>query len=521
MSTAEETTTKPILMEQVRHWAETQPDHVALRWETGERTYAQLHERACRLANGLNALGLGAEDRIAILDKNGPAHIELLLGAPLIGAVGAPVNFRLAPREVVAIMQDAGSRFLIVGEEFAALADAAKQEIDGLEVRTIEGDYETWLAEQDADDPGLHPSRDDVACQLYSSGTTGLPKGVELTHGNLAASLSGYDGFAQFGPDSVNLACLPMFHIGGGGVALAGLYAGVTNRLVRDIVPNDLLDTIEQEGITHAALVPAVIGALLMMPGVEERDLSRWQMCLYGASTISPTMLGNAVRVLGCSFSQGYGLTETTGIAVLLPPDDHDPDGPNAHRLRAAGRPVNGMEAKIVSPDTLEDVPAGEIGEIWLRGPNVMKGYFGKPEETEEALVDGWFRSGDAGRMDDDGYIYIEDRVKDMIISGGENIYPFEIELVLSEHPAVADVAVIAVPSEKWGETPKAIVVLAEGVDAPSEEDLIAFTRENLARYKCPTSVDLVAEIPRSPTGKILKKELRAPFWEGQDRGVA
>ena len=385
-----ETVVRTSLTDRVRGWAAERPGHVALRWEAGELTYAQLLARMAQLANGLAARGIGEGDRVAILDKNGPRHLELLLGAPLAGAVGAPVNFRLAPREVEAVLRDSEARLLLAGEEFLEVGERAAAAIDGLELLVLESagprGYEAFLAGAPAEDPGRAVDPEDVAAQLYSSGTTGLPKGVELTHANLAASLAGYGEFAGFGPESVNLACLPMFHIGGGGVALAGLYAGITNRLVRDIVPAQLLDTIEDEGITHAALVPAVIGFLMQEPGVEQRDFSRWQSCLYGASAISPTMLGEAVRLFGCRFSQGYGLTETTGISVLLPPEDHDPDGPNAHRLRAAGKPIRGMELRIVRPLTAEPADTGEIGEIWLRGPNVMRGYFNNPAATAEAL---------------------------------------------------------------------------------------------------------------------------------------
>jgi long-chain acyl-CoA synthetase len=522
-----ETTTRELgLVDHVRTWADTRTDHIAVRWEGGELTYREFFERACRLAGALADMGIAKGDRVAILDKNGPAHLEVLVGAPLIGAVGTPVNFRLVRSEIEAVVRDAQARVLVAGSEFRADAEAVADAL-GVPLYVIdapEGDpqsYEAWIGAQEPTDPGISPAMDDVACQLYSSGTTGLPKGAELTHANLRSSLTNYGRFADFKPDSVNLAPLPMFHIGGGGVALAGLWAGVTNRLVRDVVPGELLDTIEKERVTHAALVPTIIGALLQVPGVESRDLSSWEICLYGASPISPALLAQAVRVLGCKFAQGYGLTETTGIAVLLPPEDHDPDGANAHRLRAAGRPVHGMEAKIVVPGEDREAPVGEIGEIWLRGANVMKGYFNNPEETAKAITpDGWFKTGDAGRMDADGYIYIEDRVKDMIVSGGENIYPFEIEAKLLEHPAIQDVAVIGVPHERWGETPKAMVVLAEGRQL-TEQEVIDFAKQHLASYKCPTSVDFLDELPRSPTGKILKKELRKPFWEGRERLVS
>jgi long-chain acyl-CoA synthetase len=241
---------------------------------------------------------------------------------------------------------------------------------------------------------------------------------------------------------------------------------------------------------------------------------------VYGASPISEDVLARSVTTFGCKFWQAYGLTETTGAVVNLAPADHDPNGPNRHRLRSCGLPGPGVEIRIVDTDALADCPQGEVGEIWIRSPQVMKGYWNMPDETAKSIdPDGWFRSGDAGYLDEDGYLYIHDRVKDMIVSGGENVYPAEVENVLMGHPAIADVAVIGVPHEKWGETAKAVVVRAAGADV-SEQDVIDYARERLARFKCPTSVDWVDALPRNPSGKILKKDLRGPYWEGRSRNV-
>jgi len=290
--------------------------------------------------------------------------------------------------------------------------------------------------------------------------------------------------------------------------------------LVRDLDPAVVVDLIERDRVTHAFLVPVALQFMLAVPGVEDRDFSALDTFLYGASPISEKVLSDSIRTFGCRFMQVYGLTETTGSVVLLPAEDHDPDGPNRHRLRAAGLPMGDNEVRVVDSDTGEDVPTGDVGEIWVRGSTVMKGYWHLPEATEEAIrPGGWFRSGDAGYFDDDGYLYLYDRVKDMIVSGGENVYPAEVENVLMSHPGVADVAVIGVPSEKWGETPKAMVVRAPGTEA-TESELIAYCKENLAGFKCPTSVDWVEALPRNPSGKVLKKDLRAPFWEGHDRQI-
>jgi long-chain acyl-CoA synthetase len=285
-------------------------------------------------------------------------------------------------------------------------------------------------------------------------------------------------------------------------------------------VPAALVELIERERITHAFLVPAVLQFMLAVPGVAERDFSALRTFLYGASPISEQVLATSVRTFGCEFVQAYGLTETTGTVVILPAADHDPSGPNRHRLRAVGIAVPGSEVRVVDTVTGEDVAQGEVGEIWIRSPMVMKGYWNMPEATEDAIrPGGWFRSGDAGYVDADGYLYMYDRVKDMIVSGGENVYPAEVENVLMSHPGVADVAVIGIPSERWGETPRAMVVRAPGSEV-TEQELIAHAREHLATFKCPTSVEWVEALPRNPSGKVLKKDLRAPFWEGRDRLV-
>jgi long-chain acyl-CoA synthetase len=259
---------------------------------------------------------------------------------------------------------------------------------------------------------------------------------------------------------------------------------------------------------------------LLMTPGIDDADFSSLRAIVYGASPISRDVLVRAIDRFGCDFYQAYGLTETTGAVVMLPAADHDPDGPHPERLQAAGLAMPGVELRIADPVTSAPVPAGAVGELWIRSSQVMAGYWNQPHETAHAITpDGWFRSGDAGYLDDDGYFFISDRVKDMIISGGENIYPAEVEHVLMEHPDVADVAVIGVPDDRWGETVKALVVRTPGTTT-TEADLIAFTRDRLAGYKCPTSVDWIDVLPRNPSGKVLKRDLREPYWRDHDRAV-
>jgi long-chain acyl-CoA synthetase len=312
---------------------------------------------------------------------------------------------------------------------------------------------------------------------------------------------------------------MPCFHIAGAGWGIICLMNGAHSVLLREVDLEAILRDIPKYGVTHAVYVPAVLQLLVGIPGVENTDFSSLDTILYGASPISEDVLVKSIEVFGCRFLQAYGLTETDGAVVLLPPEDHDVGGPNAHRLRAAGLPMPGVELKVVDNDGKE-CAVGDVGEVWIRSPSNMDGYWNMPEATAASMTpDGWFLSGDAGYLDADGYLYIHDRIKDMIISGGENIYPAEVESALMGHPAVADVAVIGVPDETWGEAVKAVVVRVPYADVTAHE-LMSFSRERLAHYKCPTSVDWTEVLPRNPSGKIVKTDLREPYWKGEERRV-
>jgi long-chain acyl-CoA synthetase len=490
-------------------------------------TYGQLDARSSQVANALAAEGVGDQDHVAFLDKNSPEHLELVFGTAKINAVSVAVNWRLAPPEVAYIVNDSDAKVLVVGEDFTAVLDAIAADLTTVTKIVVIGhhdgyeSYDDWVARQPALDPGAEPAPDDVALQLYSSGTTGRPKGVMLTNNNLYTALPNAQPGWRFHPDSVSLVAMPLFHIGGGGWALASMYQGGTVVLHREVNPAAIVRDIPLHTITHAFIVPAVIQLMQMVPGASDGDYSSLELVLYGASPIAEQVLVGALATFGEIFMQAYGLTETTGQVVSMAPGDHDPGGQRAHLLRAAGRADPGVELRIIDPATLEDVPLGQVGEVLVRSALNMKGYWKLPEETAKAmLAGGWLRTGDAGFLDADGYLFIHDRVKDMIVSGAENIYPAEIENVLMAHPAVIDVAVIGVPHERWGETPKALVVLAPGAEA-TEQELIEHCRLQLAKFKCPTSVEWIDALPRNPSGKILKKDLRAPYWEGRDRFVS
>jgi long-chain acyl-CoA synthetase len=521
------------IAELLRAHAIARGGHPAILFGDQVTTYAQLDRRSTCTAAALGAAGVGPGDRVAYLGKNSPAFFELLFGTAKVGAIFVPINWRLAPPEIARVLDDCDARVVAVDATFRPAIDEPALRRAGRTVvvvsaerpsTTSSGDrwFDDWrdAAGSGAVDPGARPAPDDVALVLYTSGTTGVPKGAMLTNRNLWAMLGPTARDWGFEAASVNLVTLPNFHIGGVGWALVGLYAGASSVVLPEFDARAVLRVVPLHEVTHAVLVPAVISALLATPGVDTTDFSSLRYLVYGASPIAETVLVDALDRFGCRFVQSYGLTETAGGVIQLLPDDHDPGGAHAHRLRSAGRPMEHVEMLVVDPGTGEPRPEGVVGEVWLRSPRVMAGYWGRPDETA-AVIDasGWFHTGDAGYLDGDGYLYISDRVKDMIISGGENIFPAEVENALMAHPDVADVAVIGVPSERWGETPKAVVVPAPGAIV-DEADLIEFCRGRLARYKCPTSVVVTDVLPRNPTGKVLKHELRAPYWSGRDRHV-
>ena len=513
----------------IRTHATERPDKLALVQDDYERTYQQLHDESSQVAQAMMAAGVANQDRVAFLDKNVPEYFTMLFGAAKVNAVTVAVNWRLAPPEMAYILNHSKIKVLFIGEEF--LDHLAKMELEGDPTIVVLGKSEThttyddWIAGHDPVDPMTTSAPEDTCYQLYTSGTTGLPKGVELTNNNFFGMMPVASDMWSFDTDSVNLVAMPLFHIAGSGWGVVGLFNGGTNILMRDVDPAAILDIIPKYGVTNALFVPAVIQFLLIMPNLATTDFSSLRAVIYGASPITEEVLVGGMNALQCDFCQVYGLTETTGGITQLDFEDHDPGGPRAKLLRSAGKPVPGTELRIVDEQG-NSLPDGEVGEIWVKSPQNLKAYFADPEATDKAFPEGryenglgWFATGDAGYLED-GYLFIHDRIKDMIVSGGENIYPAEIENALMSHDGIADVAVIGVPDEKWGESVMAIVVRVPDAEGTSDDELIAYCRERLAGYKIPRLVTDIDALPRNPSGKILKTELRKPYWEGKERMV-
>ncbi len=497
------------LLTLLRQHAARTPDAPCLTFQGETLSFGAMDARASRVANALAGQGVQRGDRVAMIARNVPAHFELLFGCAKAGAIFLPMNWRLSAREIAGILADAAPTLLIVEDDLRHLLAETSNPPQTISL----GDYPAWRDAASPEDSGLAPAPDGPLLILYTSGTTGLPKGAVLSHGNLSYLARMAQELWGFTASSVNLVPGPMFHIGGIGYAMTGLSQGGHTILMQQVVPGEIVAAFQKYRVTHGFFVPTVIQMLLEVPGVADMDLTSLDRIFYGAAPIGEAVLKRAIDVFGCGFSHTYGMTETAGTVVTLAPEDHDPGGPRGHRLRSCGLPMPWIELALIDPATGNPVPTGEVGEIRIRSKVNMLGYWNKPEETAKTITpDGWLCTGDAAWQDADGYVYIHDRFKDMIVSGGENIYPTEIENVLYDHPGVAQVAVIGVSHERWGETPRAFVVARAGA-APGEAELIAFTRERLARYKCPTSVAFVSALPQNASGKILKKEMRDPRW--------
>jgi acyl-CoA synthetase (AMP-forming)/AMP-acid ligase II len=502
----------------IRRRAVATPAGVAMQGGGDSATFAELDRRSNQVANGLLSMGCSPRDRVLFIGANSPAFVEVSYGAAKAGAVFAPISHRLSPREVVEVVADAAPALIVIDARLEPLLAGVPGAPDGPARLVVSADqgaasYRPWRDMQADSDPHADPGPDEVAVIMYSSGTTGLPKGIMLSGRNFACGLRTLNQLTEMTENSVISAPIPFFHISGYGQLLAANLNGARMVLEQPSSPSDLLAMLVNDRVSHAMLVPTVLQTLLSHPGLTSADLSALRYVMYGAAPISAELLERARATLHCKFLQSYGLTESTGGFTILTPEEHVEALDHPHRLRSTGRAMAGVRIRVVNPTTGSDVPVGEHGEIWVAGPRVMKGYWRQPELTAAAVVDGeWLRTGDGGSFDPDGFLYLHERIKDMIVSGGENIYPAEVERVLAEHPGVGEVAVVAVPSQRWGESPFGFVVPAAGayVGAQvSEGELLEWTRERLARFKCPVGIAFVDELPRTPTGKIKRAVLR------------
>jgi acyl-CoA synthetase (AMP-forming)/AMP-acid ligase II len=499
----------------------------ALIFEDIKYTYEELDRRTNRLAQGFFALGLKRGDRVAIQSGNRPEIVETEVACYKAGLVRIPINARLSAAEAIEILNNAEVRAFITDQKHGeailshgGALDTVKQFIclDTL----LEGkiSYEDLLAESRDDLPDVEVELDDLAVLTYSSGTTGKLKGIMQSYGNRLAMIRKALMFPE-----VRLRRGDIFvHVGpithaSGMLLMPVMFTGACNVIIRRFDVQMLLETIQRERVNYTMLVPAMIHMILAHPGVRQYDLSSLKGIFYGAAPISPAVVEQAIALFGPILSQGYGMSETTSFVSILTASEHlDALKHCPERLSSCGRPVFDTEVRVVDEEG-RDVKTGEMGEIIARGPDIMQGYYQDPELTAETIRDGWIHSSDMAKVDDEGYIYIVDRKKDMIISGGFNVYPSEVENVLYTHPAVFEACVLAVPDEKWGEAIKAVVVLKPGAEVTAEE-LIAHCEQSLSSFKKPRSVDFVPELPKNPNGKIAKRLIKDFYWAGKERRV-
>ncbi len=515
-----DTSTLMTFDEHLSAWAADRPDRLAMREEDRFWSYAQLEERTARAATWLLRQGVVKGDRIAWIGKNSDLYFTIFYGAARLGVVMAPIGWRLAPPEQAYIINDTHAKIVFTGPGFDDVAKALEGQLEhGPQFVTAAQGYALLDQTERAPFEGSGP--DDAILQLYTSGTTGNPKGVPLSNRNLFGlrknSINSDLAYTKWEDDEVVLVAMPCAHIGGTGLGVMAIGSGLPAYILSEFTPDGLFDSIETGGVTRFFIVPAALHILLQHPRCASVDYSRLKYILYGAAPIPLELLRQCIQMFKCEFIQNYGMTETTGTIVMLPPEDHDPNG--NERMRSAGKALPGVELKIVDEEGNE-LPLGEVGEVITRSSNNMAGYWNLADATAKTVSnDGWVRTGDAGYMDKDGYLYIHDRVKDMIITGGENVYPAEVESAIYGHPDVLEVAVIGVPDEKWGEAVKAVCAPKPGhsIDADS---VIAWARERIAAFKAPKTVDTIDALPRNPSGKILRRELRAPYWAGRERQV-
>ena len=505
--------------------ARRHPNRVGLVWDegAGRRTYRELNERADAFAAGLAAdCGVQPGDRVGLMMTNGPSLLEALFGTWKAGATAVPLNARFTPDEIEYHLGDSDARVFVVGPEFAGTVLSLRDRLTGVESVVSETVFDDLITRHLGHPAPSHDvGDDDVAWLAYTSGTTGRPKGAMLTHGCLTfVAVDWLADLQRLEPEDIGLYAAPLTH-GAGIMALAFTMKACTQVLLQPsgFDAGRFCETVSREGVTHTWLVPTQIKMLLDDPKFDPTSLSSLKTIVYGGSPMHVEHLKEAINRIGPVFVQLFAQTESPMTGTFLRAEEHVLAGPESERLASCGHARSGMEVAVLD-EFDRPLPAGEIGEIGIRGPALMKGYWKNPEATAETLRSGWLHTGDVGRMDEASYLYILDRSKDMLISGGLNVYPREIEEVLLRHPGISEVAVIGVPDDKWGEIVKAVVVAGGNGRTPTSEEVMAFAAERLAGYKKPRLVEFVDALPKTTYGKVDKKALRARYWTGRDRMV-
>jgi acyl-CoA synthetase (AMP-forming)/AMP-acid ligase II len=504
------------------------PHKLATIFGARRRSYAEFADRVARLANGLQQMGMTPGARVAMLAMNSDRYLEFYFAVWWGGGVVNPVNVRWSAREIAYSLDDCDTRLLIVDGHFAAMTAELVQRSTKLRTVIYAGDaaasagmfdYEQLIADHA---PIVDAMRcdGDLAGVFYTGGTTGFPKGVMLSHANLHSNAT--LGFIEHlvRDDDVGLHAAPMFHLADGVFAQMLCLRGCTQVIVPGFQPETVLQAIQQESVSNALLVPTMIQMLVDHPRLPDYRIGSLQHVLYGASPINEALLDRAMQQLpGVRFSQAYGQTEMSAVVSVLGSDYHSTEGRARGKVRSAGRPASGVEVRIVDAQG-DEVLAGKVGEITARGPGVMLGYWNNPAQTKAALRGGWMHTGDAAYQDEDDFLFIVDRVKDMIVSGGENVYSAEVENAIAQHAGVAACAVIGIPDERWGEAVHAVIVRKPVADAFDDEAVKRHCRELIAGYKCPRSIEFRDALPLSGAGKVLKNALREPYWQAQQRRV-
>lgn len=491
-------------------------------------TYSELQARVEKFAGALQSLGVSDGARVAMMAMNSARYLEYTFAVPWAGGALNPVNIRWSATEIAYSLDDSETKILLVDDAFIDYLPEVREKSSHLEHVIYVGEtpnvpnvlyYETLVTQAQAvADNGR--CDDDLAGVFYTGGTTGFPKGVMLSHKNLITSSISFIGMNIMPSENLRyLHCAPMFHLADFAMTLVASILGGTHVFVPGFEPARVVDAIESEKVSAVLLVPTMVQILLDSGALQGRDVSSLTRIIYGASAMPLGTLNQALEAMpNVEFSQAYGMTELSPLACVNGPENHTDEGRKNGRIKSAGIAGPLQDVKIVSDDNNE-VPRGVVGEIIVRGPNVMMGYWGKPEATSEAIVDGWMHTGDGGYMDDHGYVYVVDRVKDMIISGGENIYSAEVENAVTQHPDVAQCAAIGIPDSDWGEAVHVVIVAVEG-KTPLIKDIRAFSKTLIAGYKCPRTLELVSALPLSGAGKVLKTELRKPYWQDKEKNI-